>query len=133
MLRWFAAAVRREQPLWPLHRAAAECYPNRLIRRRLRRSADDIEQGGDWIASFRRRRLIGRTDSAILRAASRAGNLAWALEEAAAAAQRRLAYRLQAISQILMPLAILLAGVCVMLITVGLILPLVALITDLAK
>jgi type II secretory pathway component PulF len=113
--------------------ALAVRYPSRLIRSRLRSVAGEVEQGGDWIASFRRGRLISRTDVALLRAATKAGNLAWALEEAAAAAQRRLAYRLQTIGQILMPLAILLAGGCVMLFAVGGILPLVSLISELAK
>ena len=133
LLRWFAAAVRRQQSLRPMVAALATWYPSRLIRSRLRSVEAEFEQGGDWIDGFQRRRLIGRTDAAILRAATRAGNLAWALEEAAASAQRRLVYRLQTISQILMPLAILFVGGFVMLFAVGCLLPLVTLISELAK
>lgn len=133
VLRWFAAAVRREQSLWPILRESADRYPNRLIRSRLRWASRQIDAGQDWITSFRDNRLIGRTDAALLRAASKAGNLAWALEEAAAANLRRLSYRLEAISQVLMPIAIILGGVCVLVFALGMFLPLVSLISELAK
>lgn len=133
VLRWLAAAVRRQQPLSPVLFSIADRYPNRLIRRRVFLAGQDVKRGGNWIDGFRRRRLIGGTDSAILQAASRAGNLAWALDETSAALRRRLTYRLQAISQVLMPLAIIVAGGCVMLFIAGIFLPLVALITELAK
>ena len=133
VLRWFALAVRREQSLWPILRESADRYPNRLIRSRLRSVGRQIDAGGDWIGSFRDNRLLGRTDAALLRAASKAGNLAWALEEAAAANLRRLSYRLEAINQVLMPLAIILGGVGVLVVAAGLFLPLVSLISELAK
>ena len=67
----------------------------------------------------------------MLGAASRVGNLGWALGELADSSRRRLTYRLHALVQVLFPLAIGLVGLTVMFFVVGLFMPLVALIQNL--
>jgi type II secretory pathway component PulF len=108
-------------------------YPRALIRKRLRTAFADMSLGGDCATSLRKAKLVGRTDEAILRAAARAGNLPWALAEAAANGERRANYRLAAIGQVLFPLLILAVGAVVMMFVIGWFLPLIELINNLAQ
>ena len=70
--------------------------------------------------------------AAVLGAAERADNLAWALEEMADSAIRRQAYRLQLALHCLYPVAVLLIGFVVAFFVIGLFLPLVELIHGLS-
>ena len=110
----------------------ARSYPKRDIRRRLRQTEADIRAGRDWCESLHGHGLIQAADLAVLQAAQRVGNLAWALQEMADSARRRLAYRVQAIVQTLFPLLVVLIGMVVMFVVVALFLPLIALIQHLA-
>ena len=67
-------------------------------------------------------------DRAVLAAAQRAGNLAWALREMADGMRRRVAYRLQAWIQILFPTAVVSLALVVMFFWAAFFLPLIALI-----
>jgi type II secretory pathway component PulF len=131
-LRLLSIVASQGRPLSQPLQFMAGYYPRRLIRKRLAKAFADIARGGDPATSLRRAKLVGRTDEAILRAAAGAGNLPWALAEAAANGERRANYRLAAIGQILFPLLILAVGAVVMMIVVGWFLPLVALIKSLA-
>jgi type II secretory pathway component PulF len=124
--------ARQQRPLSEGIASLAQSYPKRDIRRRLQRAEADIRGGRDWCESLRARGLIKAADLAILQAAQRVGNLAWALHEMAESARRRLAYRLQAIIQITFPLVVVFLGLMVMFIVVALFLPLIALIQHLA-
>ena len=88
--------------------------------------------GGDWCESLRRHGLIRQPELAILQAAQRVGNLPWALTEMADSVRRRLAYRVQAVAQLLFPPIVILMGLVVMFIVVALFLPLISLISKLA-
>lgn len=123
-----ALAVGQRRPVAEAVAAMARSYPKGSIRRRLRGVLHDLDAGADWCESLFARGLIGRADLVILQAAQRVGNLAWALREMAGSNRRRLAYRLYALVQLLFPPVILVIGGLVMLITVGLFMPLVALI-----
>jgi len=87
--------------------------------------------GVDWVQSLRDRGLISAADLAVLHAAQRVGNLAWALREIADGHRRRLAYRWQTRLQILFPAAIVCFGLLVLLFWVSYFLPLIALIQKL--
>ena len=97
----------------------AESYPKRAVRRQLHQAAAEVDSGGDWCEGLFHHGLIGRADRAILQAAQRLGNLPWALREMADSNRRRLAYRVQALSQMCFPLAVFVYGAIVGLIAVA--------------
>ena len=132
VLRWLSLVAERGRPLEPAAEFLADRYPRRLIRKRLRGVAADLARGRDWADSLRAAKLIRETDRAILRAAGRVGNMAWALNEAAGNGERRLNYRLQALTQFLLPLVILAVGGVVMIFVIAWFLPVIALIRSLA-
>src|SRR4051794_6557259 len=69
-----------------------------------------VRWGGDWLDVLRAEGLIRAADAAVLDSAQRAGDLAWAFREVAEGAERRLNYRLQALSQALFPAVVLAVG-----------------------
>jgi type IV pilus assembly protein PilC len=131
VLESLALWVRSARPLPEAIEALARWYPRWPVRRCLARVMADLTAGGDWGESLLRHRLIGGADLAVLQAAQRADNLAWAFGELADGRRRRLAYRLQTLLQCLFPLVILSYGVAVMVFVVAFFLPLVALINSL--
>ncbi len=128
ILDTLALVAHQQRPLSEAIAALAQSYPKPDIRRRVRRAIGDIEAGGDWCESLRRRDLIRQPELAILQAAQRVGNLPWALHEMADSTRRRLVYRVQAIAQFLFPPIVICMGMIVMFIVVALFLPLIALI-----
>ncbi len=132
VLESLAMAVERNQPLFRTVATLARCYPKQSIRRRLQVVLVDITSGVDFAESLRSQGLISRADMAVLHAAQRVGNLAWAMRETADSNRRRLAYRVQAWLQILFPAAILSFGLMVLFLVAGYFLPLVSLIQRLA-
>jgi type II secretory pathway component PulF len=132
ILDCLAIVARQQKPLGDGIGALARCYPKAGIRWRLAIAAVEIDGGRDWTESLYDRRLIRSADRAVFQAAQRAGNLAWALAEAADSSRRRFAYRLQAIVQAAFPVAVIGFGLAVMFIVVGLFYPLVELIKKLA-
>lgn len=107
-------------------------YPSRWVRRRLVAALSDVRQGGDWVESLGRRRLIQGADAAVLTSARRAGNLDWALREMAESNERRIGYRLQLWLQFLFPMLVLGLGALVFVMAVAYFSPLVHLIERLA-
>jgi type II secretory pathway component PulF len=132
VLRGLALAVRRGVPLPESLRIIGEVYPIRNIGVRLEAAASQVAAGMDWLASLRQAKLISRTDSALLAAAVRVGNLDWALEEIAESAMRRQIYRLQSILQVMLPITLVFLGSVVCLFVIGLFLPLISLIQGLS-
>jgi len=132
IMRALALAVRREVHLLAAMRIVAEHYPITIVGERLKRVAVFSAQGADWCQTLRAHGLIGQADTAVLKAAERAGNLDWALEEMADSALRREIYRVQVLLQVLFPVALLMVGALVFVFVVGLFLPLVTLVESLA-
>jgi type II secretory pathway component PulF len=128
VMRGLALTVRRGLPLTEGLKLLATDYPIRHVARRLSVANSRIEQGEDWRQALVDAGLIGRTDAAVLAAAQRVDNLAWALEEMAESSLRRLIYRVQLLVQILFPIALLFIGVLTAMFAIGLFLPLVSLI-----
>ena len=119
---------RQNRPLPQAIVALAWTYPKRGVRWRLWRAAALVERGADWCESLFAYGLIRRADLAILQAAQRVGNLPWAMQEMADSNRRRLAYRLMALVQVLVPPAIILLALIEMFIVLALFLPLITLI-----
>jgi type IV pilus assembly protein PilC len=131
-LRMLAWSTGAGLPLAETVRRMAELHPRRHFRRLLARCAAKIDQGANWCEVLRRERLLRRADVAVLQAAERTGNLAWALSETAEASLRRTAHRLRAAIAIVFPIVILLIGLFTGLIVVGMMEPLVTLIEKLS-
>ena len=128
ILDGLALVARQQRPLGEGIATLALSYPKADIRRRLALAVFDIEAGCDWADSLAQHGMIQRAEHAVLQAAQRAGNLAWAMQEMADSARRRFFYRLQAIVQTLFPVMLICFGLVVMYIVVALFLPLVTVI-----
>jgi type II secretory pathway component PulF len=132
VLRVLALAARRNRPLLGMLTAIARLHPKRSIRGRMRRVVRDLDNGIPWHEGLRRQRLINATDGAILAAAGDSGNLAWALSEMADGFERKATYRLQAISQTVVPLLLLPLGAITALMAVSYFIPLSVLVERLS-
>jgi type II secretory pathway component PulF len=132
VLRMFALATARSRPLSTVIRAVAEHHPKRSMRSRMWPVAFATDDGLPWQEALVRQHLLSTEDVALLSAAQRSGNLHWALREMATDYERRAATRLQAVSQIALPLLILPIGLVVAWVVLALFAPIVQLISGLA-
>jgi type II secretory pathway component PulF len=132
ILRALAIVVSADRPIPPALYALAQWYPTAWVRKRLTQAATDANLGIDWTEALHENGLIKSSDVGVLTSAQRAGNLAWALHELAETGERRLGYQLQAWSQILFVLAMLLLGFLVFTVAVAFMLPLFTLIEKLS-
>ncbi len=123
-----ALAAQRERPLGTALSTLASVYPQRSIGRRLRAVCDDIKGGGDELHSLYSHGLLGKADLALLQAAKRNGNFAWAASEMADSNRRRLIYRLNTVVQAVFPLVVVGYGLLVAWVATAVIYPLAALI-----
>ncbi|HUY91372.1 MAG TPA: type II secretion system F family protein [Pirellulales bacterium] len=128
VLRLLAVTAEAGRPLEPALAVFARNFPNPSLRRRLRRVKADVDQGADCWESFRDHGLLRPQETAMLKSAARVGNLPWLLGLSAAGIERKFAYRLQVLSQFLLPAAVLAIGALVFCIVVGLFMPLISLI-----
>ncbi len=131
ILESLALTAERNQPFPRTIATLARCYPKWSIRWRLQGTLVDVTTGTDWAASLHARGVISRADRAVLQAAQRVGNLAWALREIADSMRRRAAYRLQAWVHLLFPAAVVSLAIFVMAFYAAFFLPLIALISRL--
>jgi type II secretory pathway component PulF len=132
LLRTLAFAVRLQQPWGATLTMLAAEYPKASVAARLAQAAAAIERGVPWCDALVVAGVLPRTEAAVLRAAERAGNLAWALDEMADSTMRRFAWRFQASLGVLFPIVIVVFGLAVGTFVIGLFLPLVSLIQGLA-
>lgn len=130
--RALALSVEADKPIGPALEALANEYPSGWVRRRLRSATLAVNHGQDWVHALLNQKLIRRTEAALLLSSRRVGNLAWALNEAAASSERRAGYRFRVLLEILFPVAIALMGLVVFVVGVGYFYPLVTLIERLA-
>jgi general secretion pathway protein F len=131
VMRGLALAVRRQVPMAAGFDLLAHSYPIKHIARRLGYVADRVQHGAPWNESLAATGLISRADAAVLGAAERADNLAWALEEMADSAIRRQSYRLQLALHCAYPVLVVLLALVVAFFVLGLFLPLISLIQGL--
>ena len=133
ILRSLAIVVEAGGKLDAAFGVMAESYPSKRIRKKIARANAATRGGASWTDSLRYVGLLSSGDVGVLDAASRAGNLAWALRALAASGERRFAYRLEIGSHLAFVLTILGLGALVLGITVGLFMPLVTLIERLSS
>ena len=103
---------------WPFHirsgRSSAACGPSATTCRPAATTCNACIAHG----------LLGKTDLALLQAARRNGNLAWAAGEMADSNRRRFIYRVYALLQVIFPLVIVGYGLLMAAISVAMFLPL---------
>lgn len=128
VFRALAVVIEGGKPLQAGVDVLARRHPNGWVRARLTEVERDLAAGEDWIDSFRRQGLLSRSGSSLAASAQRAGNLPWALREMALSGERRLVLRLNVVSQLLFPVAILALGSIVFFLAVSYFYPLIRLI-----
>lgn len=133
VLRSLAVAVRQSRPLSQMVYLLAAQYPKWSVRARLLAAGHRISAGRHWCDAMEEAGLLRATDTGVLRAAERNGNLAWALHEMADHNLRRLAYRMRLWLNVLFPMILVGFGLIVAIYVVGLFVPLVTLITELVE
>jgi type II secretory pathway component PulF len=133
ILRSLAIVVSADRPIPPALFSLSQWYPTTWVRKKLSQAALDTSLGHDWTTALRENGLLTNSDVGVLTSAQRAGNLAWALRELAETGERRWGYQLQAWSQMLFVLAMLIFGVLIFLLAVAFFLPLITLIERLAS
>jgi type II secretory pathway component PulF len=126
-----ALAAARQQPLGATLSTLASTYPQRSIALCLWAACDDLQAGGDDLECLHRHGLLGKTDLALLEAARRNGNLAWAAQEMADSNRRRFIYRTYAVLQVIFPLVIIGYGLLMAAVATSVFLPLADLIRSL--
>ncbi len=131
IMRTLSLATDDGRPFADVIATLARLYPRRSVRAMLDRAARLISGGQHWAETLCAVGAIRAADAAVLEAAERAGNLAWALDEMADSSIRRWVYRLRLLTNVLFPLLIVLIGAVVGFLVVSLFVPLVALIQGL--
>ena len=91
-----------------------------------------MERGADCWTSMLRQSLLTQSQVAILEAAERAGNLAWALRLLADRAEKRLEYRVRTVLEFVRPVLTLILGTAIAIVVIGMFLPLVKLLNELS-
>jgi len=129
LLRALAGVVERGQPLPTALDALAKGYPVLAIRTRLKKVAVSFSYGALGWLPWAEQGIINKAEAAVLDAAERVGNLAWALRTLADSQERRRGYRLQVAVQFFWPFAILSIGLVVGFIVIAGFLPLVELVS----
>ena len=125
VLRSLSLIVEGGKPISAGISVLAQHYPTYWFRCRLHRADAFVRGGVDWIEALRRHGVIRTSDAAVLSSAESVGNLAWALEELALTAERRLVTRMQVVIQTLFPLVVLILGMLVFILVTAYFLPLV--------
>lgn len=128
ILRLLAIAVRQGRPIAESSRLLAGYFAQPGPQRRLERAADRMNKGGKWWEALRQVGVLRTSESRLLAAAERAGNLPWAMEEMASSMIRRVAYRTRAWVTAVIPVLIMVFGFGVLLVAVALYAPLVKLV-----
>lgn len=132
LLRTLSLSVEGGRPIPEALETLSESHPSGFFRRRLRRTQADVVAGRDWVESLKLYALIRPADAAVISSAQRAGNLAWALQETAVSAERRLGYRINVLVQLTFPMVVIALGGLVFVYALAFFLPVVRLIERLA-
>jgi len=102
-------------------------------RRRLHAVRRRVERGEPLADSLRRGRVLPRSMAPLLHSAERVGNVPWAMAELGDLLAARLARRAQRLGLLLFPVPVVGAGVLVGVIILGVFMPLITIINELAQ
>ena len=131
VLRALSWSVRGERALPATIESLAQTFPRGATRHRLRSAARRIAAGQHWCDALRRVRLMQAMDVAVVKAAERTGNVAWALEEMADSNLRRCLFRLRSVLHLVFPAAIIAIGGAVFVLGFGVFAPLITILEKL--
>jgi type II secretory pathway component PulF len=132
VLRCLSIAVDADRPLGVALGVLASRHPDRLLRLRMAILAGEVEQGEDCWLAMGNARLLRKGEAALLEAAQRVGNLAWALRGLADGIERRAEYRFQLFMEFVHPALTLAAGTIIGAFCVSMFLPLIVLLNKLS-
>jgi type II secretory pathway component PulF len=132
LLDGISLAARQQKPVANAVMQLAAGYPHPKIARRLWAAYDAMQEGKDDLECLYQRGLLSEVDLALLQAAQRNGNFAWAAKELADSNRRRWLYWTNALAQIVFPPIIILYAIVVVWFAAALFLPLISLIQNLS-
>jgi type II secretory pathway component PulF len=132
ILQTLAESVDQQSTLIETLDVLAVDYPKAYIRRPLQESFRQIEAGVDWRDALCRNGLLPAAEAAVLKAAQRAGNLAWAMREMADRLTRKFTQRLAVCLSVGFPAVIFVLGLLTGWFALAMIYPLAKLILDLS-
>ena len=99
------------------------------VRQRLLFARNELEHGADLWDSMHRARLLSTNELHLLEAATRVGNLPWALSQLATRRRITTWQRRTALAQLVFPICILMLGCLVLRIALAVFMPLIQMIT----
>lgn len=130
VLQGLAVCVEQQLPMVEALRQLGTNYPRVDVGERILNACGTTTLGKDWCESLLEQGIITQSDSAVLKSATKAGNLAWALRELASAGRRRMIYRAKTILAIATPVCLLLIAVPIAFLAFGCFTPLLTLIEE---
>jgi type II secretory pathway component PulF len=132
LLRALSIAVDAGRPLADAVTTLAARHPDRMLRRRVKELAAALVRGEECWPLLRSARMLHPGEAAILEAAQRTGNLAWALRAMADGIERRNEYRYQLFAEFLHPMLLAAVGLVIGIFCLGMYLPLTELVNKLS-
>jgi len=132
ILRNLSVVIAAGRPLTSATATLAAFHPIGSVRRRLLRIDGEIENGAECWASMRKAGFLTQSQVAVLQAAQRAGNLAWALRLLADRVEKRIEYRIRALLEFVRPILLLCLGAVIGFVVIAMFMPLLKLLNDLS-
>jgi protein transport protein HofC len=132
VLRILSVVVEGGRPVVGAISTMARHHLSTIVRNHLLFLRNEVEQGGEVWDHLAEIGMLTPSESRILEAAGRAGNLPWALKEVAGSIERDVDYRTTYLLEILRPVILIVVSVMVGIFAVGMFFPIVKLINDLA-
>jgi len=131
VLRALAISVEEKMPIDEAAMRVARYHPSFTMQARMKRVVSHLQNGENWVDAMRRNRMLRQVDVTVLRAASRAGNLVWAMREVASSQERSFAYRCRLLLNVVGPFVIVVIGAVVAVLAAATFLPLISIIEEL--
>ncbi len=132
ILRCLSIAVDGGRPLSGALETLATRHPDRLLWLSVAELATRVARGDDCWQSLRTARMLRPGEAALLDAAQRTGNLAWALRGMADGIDRRADFRYQFAIEFMQPVLIVVLGAIIGTFCIGMFLPVVTIVRQLS-
>jgi general secretion pathway protein F len=132
VLRILGVVIQAGRPLVGALSTMARHHASPTVRNHLLFIRNEVERGDEAFALLFETGFLRRSESRILEAAQRAGNLPWAMEELSGSIDRDASYRIALVVEIIRPAFILALAVCVGIFAIGMFMPLIKLLNDLS-
>lgn len=131
VLQSLANAVRYHTPITTMIDSLAQQYPKPYIQMRLSDVARRTRAGMNWCDSLCVNGFLSESESSLLKAAERVGNLGWALNDMADRLVRQFIARINHILSVGLPVLLFVFGAIILTIALAILEPLVNIISDL--